>query len=497
MKSCSMISVLFIVIGVVSLNAEQIDWSEDTYAIWPRLKDAPEQTAVVSWSDWMVFDHAVHGKPGVRYILNKMAASGIRTVWWRTFGGGWALYPSEVAGVTTGNYSGQGADYSQYDSLVDAVEYGHKLGLKVYAWFTPLEEAHGWPDNVRSHYVDARRDQWDVTKMGVPVDAPSFYYPGYRQYKSDLAREMISRYDVDGIVIDFERRGSPARNDSWGYLPQILGAFKHDTGLDAKSLSSRDPRWQRFRAQYVGVFMRDLRRYIDAQSRPIELIMMFPPDQPLAAHWDAETWAKQGLIDKFVLVQSGPEGWGSPVHNSDSLLKQYDSWKEPKSLILYALKADRRLLANRVRAAIDAGWDDIVWFETTYLHFNKTYDVPRDVALPISARLQSPLVDLTDGGEVVVLAAGNWKLFLNDRPIAEGDADIIKRVTLPQHDGQHRLTVLCELTESSQRAGVVVQGKAGDATIHTDATWRSDDSNHSEVITIAQPGIPPFLGEAR
>lgn len=481
---------------------DRFTWRGDTYVIWPQLEDAPDQAAVVSWSDWMVFDHAIFGDPGVRFILNEMAASGIRTVWWRTFGGGWALYPSHVDGVTTGNYPGQGADYSQYDSLADAVEYGHKLGLKVYAWYTPLEEAHGWPDNVRSHYVDAHRDQWDMSEAGVTLGAPSFYYDEYRQYKADLAREMIGRYDVDGLVIDLGRRGSPGRTDSWGYLPPIVSAFHRETGLDPRDLPNDDPRWQRFRARYVGLFMRDVRDAVDDQDRDVELVMMFPADQPLSAHWDARGWAERGWIDAFALVAHGKEGWGSPADQTRGLVEEYRDLDRPLSLAMYALKGDRATIAHRTRRAIASGFDDIVWFETTYLHFKNIYDVPRSFALPMSAQMQSPPIDLTGGGEVAVLAAGDWTMRIGGDVVATGAAAVEQRVTLPPRPGLYPLVISCELPDRAPRAGAAVQGWAIDDAgkrhaIRTDASWHAIDGDGGAVgvVTVAQPGVPPFLGE--
>ena len=113
---------IFLILLPIFLSASE--WREDCYLIWPEKADAPQQAAAVSWSDWLVFFDAYSGVPGVRCILNEMAASGIREVWWRTFGGGHALYPSKVPGVTRGNYSGQGADFSEFDSLKEAVSYG-------------------------------------------------------------------------------------------------------------------------------------------------------------------------------------------------------------------------------------------------------------------------------------------------------------------------------------------------------------------------------------
>ena len=37
-----------------------------------------------------------------------------------------------------------GVDYSNFDSLAAAVDYGHSIGLKIHAWATINEDDHGW-----------------------------------------------------------------------------------------------------------------------------------------------------------------------------------------------------------------------------------------------------------------------------------------------------------------------------------------------------------------
>lgn len=364
------------------------------YVIWPQKVNAPLQTAVVSWSDWLVFSNAHFGKPGVRMILNEMAATGIREVWWRTFGGGWSLYSSKVDGVTAGNYPGQGADYSTFDSLAEAVAYGHQLGMKVHAWFTPLEEAHGWPDNVRSHYVDAHPQLQDSLKNGTPTGTPSFFYKAYRDYKLALATEMIERYDVDGLVLDFERLSAPTRSNQGGYIPQLLKAFKRKTSLDAKKLSVDDARWMRFRAGYVGQFVKDVHEITKRQKRRVPLTLMFLKNHLLTAHVDAQHWAKMRGVDQLAISAHGKEGWASPNDTMAKDLARFRQWGLPVQMIVYAFKGHRAAIQQRASEAVTAKVDGLIWFESTYLHFRQFYDRPLALASPHEATLQSLAVDL-------------------------------------------------------------------------------------------------------
>jgi uncharacterized lipoprotein YddW (UPF0748 family) len=480
---------IFVMILGGTVKAVAANWQSDTYVIWAQKKNAPHQAAVVSWSDWLVFGNAISGKPGVRYVLNTMAASGIREVWWRTFGGGNTLYSSKVPDVTNGNYAGQGADYGKYDSLKDAVEYAHKLGIKISAWYTPLEEAHGWADNVRSRYTDLHKDMWDRNVAGMSTGAPSMFYKKYRDYKLALAKEMLYDYDVDGMVIDFERLGGPVRSDLWGYLPQMVNGFNKQYNRSGKPATD-DPEWQAYRAGYVGKFMRGVKTLAAERKRPAELTVIFPAGKDLTAHWDISTWYKGKIIDRLGLIKHGSK-WAAPAPNLAGVKKQYQkSYKLPISVILYSLYGSNQEVENCLNKAIAGGAKDIIWFETTYLYFKKRYAIPTAAACPARIEISSPEYDLSQGGKLLVVAAGAWKLKVAGKVIASGEADKPYRITIPKTNGRKRMKFECVLPQNSTKAGIAVQGKIGTTQVRSNAEWTS---SQGQVVTLAQPGIPPFL----
>jgi hypothetical protein len=466
------------------------NWSEDTYVIWPLKSDAPKQASVVSFSDWLVFGDATFGKPGVRFIINKMAASGIRKIWWRTFGGGHAQYTSKVPEVTMANYAGQGGDYSKYNSLKDAVQYARKLGLEIYVWYTPLEEAHGWPDNVRSRYTDLHRNLWDRLHTGNYVDAPSLAYRQYRDYKLALAKEMLD-YKVDGLVLDFERGGSPGRSDLWGYLPQQVMAFNKEYGRKGMP-ATNDKDWQRFRAQNTGKLVKSISEYAKKKNKNTEIIAMFREQFPLNAYWDVAAWEKAGIIDRLCPVSHGRKGWGHPSSDPGQIYRKYiNKSRLPVSMIIYSLNGSNQEIEQSAKNAIASGCKELVWFETTYLYFAKRYALPLEIACPKRATLTSPEYDFSKGGSIYLTAAGKWNLSIGGKLIASGTRNRVYKVNIPATNGKNRLSVKCELSAASDKAGIAIQGVAGDGTvIKSDRSWNSD---LGKVTTIAQPGIPPFL----
>lgn len=468
------------------LGAEE--WRSETFAVWPLRPESRIQSSVISFSDWLVFGDANYGEPGIRAIVNQMAASGIRNVWFRLFGGGHAQYPTRVPEATVANYAGQGGDFSQFDGLAATEKFARKLGLGFCVWFTPLEEAHGWPDNVRSRYVDFHPELGDRLASGLAAGAPSLSFEAYRTYKCAFVEEVFSRYRPDALVIDLERGGAPRRSNQWGYLPDEVakfnGEFKH-SGNPAPD----DPDWLKFRARHTTELIEAMRLIVKKHNPQAKLIVMYPGDRPLTAHWDIADIAKRKLADELVLAEHGAT-WGSPVPAAQSAWrKTADETKLPVRPIIYTLSNGRAAGAEAVKLLRD-GVPGIVWFETTYLNFHSLYDLPLAINAPMAARIESPVYDFSGGGEVTVLGAGDWTLAAAGKTLGEGKAFAVRNVAVPA-DFKGKLELDVKLPARSQYCGIALQGFAIDAAgrrqpIQSDGSWPG-------VTTVAQPGIPPFL----
>ena len=129
----------------------------------------------------------------------------------QVFGGGYALYPSSFVPHW---YSSSPANF---DSLAAAVTRGHALGLEVHAYInlclvhqgsspTPTNPAHLINAHPEWAMVNAAGVS-DITKVGV-AGTDIFYdphQPGFRQYLIDVATEIVTNYDVDGVHLDYVR----------------------------------------------------------------------------------------------------------------------------------------------------------------------------------------------------------------------------------------------------------------------------------------------------
>ena len=103
------------------------------------------------------------GNESVRYMLDRCRELGLRKIYWRCLDGGRALYASELL---EGESVGWDEDCYQawawgepatrqaeahrrwyrkgFDSLKEAVRYGHRQGMEIHAWMSINEDDHAW-----------------------------------------------------------------------------------------------------------------------------------------------------------------------------------------------------------------------------------------------------------------------------------------------------------------------------------------------------------------
>lgn len=468
------------------------EWSPETRAIYGRYADAPLQITAVSFSDWYVFKNGVFGVPGVRAIINEAAAAGTDVIMWRSHGGGVALYPSQVAGSTIRNHADGRADYNRFDSFAEARDFTRQLGRKLFIWITPLEEAHGEMLNSRGRYTELHPQLLEVDgRTGKPLPVPSFFYPEYRHFKAEIFQELVNRYSPEGVVIDFERRGAPTRGDRHGYIPEALRQFNRAArkAPDHRPAEA-DPEWKKFRAEWVGEYLREARRGL---RNPPEIVGFVPWDAELHAYGDPLGWLTDGTLDAAAVYRHASGRWGV----ADTYRKE-DRRRFPgetaKYAIIYLYGKDRDAELEAARSAAEAGFTGIIWMESANLSGSGRYAMTRRLAGPDTAELISPEYDLSRGGDLQVLATGEWRLVVGDF-LASGSAGKLAKIVIPPQNRRAALRFTLSHPPEATAAGLVVEGEIGGTKVRTaPETWRASAPGYTlTTVSTGIPGIPPFL----
>ncbi|MCX7425375.1 MAG: family 10 glycosylhydrolase [Planctomycetia bacterium] len=225
----------------------------------------------------------------VKTILDRHAAAGNKTVYWRTTDGGDAMYWSKLCRVSHGpttdetrqNYGPEVTekfkqyDFGKFDVFRTAVDYGHELGMRVLAWFECDNEDHGLgPSEFIVKHPQFARVWWDhsVVPWGL-----SLAFPEVVDYKIGMAREMMA-YGCDGIFLDLAR-GAYSRpiNDGsaalWGYEEPLVKRYRDRTGCDAFGVDPGEPAWVDVRAECFTGMIRALGRMMRAEFPGKELVL--------------------------------------------------------------------------------------------------------------------------------------------------------------------------------------------------------------------------------
>lgn len=307
-------------------------------------------SAPLTHSDWMLKPNIAWGPDGVKHMLDACQACGWSRVHWRAFDGGLADYPSKVArpmgswdednfwnpktpedkalaekfGVTAAkgeelNKRFAAMDYAKFDAFGEAVRYGHSIGLKIDAWVTINEDDHGW--GISSDFAKQHPQfRWKKRDGRFYKSQMSFAFPEVRAYKLAILKELLDKYEIDGIFLDWIRTGDVRDNPQTdangiadnGYEDPNIQAFKQKYNADPHEVPNDDDRWVRLRAEPQNVFMRDVRELVNEHRRrvPISALVGHPWhyrgfNDPIDGNLrglllDVKTWANESLIDAAV-----------------------------------------------------------------------------------------------------------------------------------------------------------------------------------------------------
>lgn len=217
-----------------------------------------------------------------------------------------------------------------FDSLAYAIEKAHSEGMQVHAW---VNVCRIWRDqNVPTdsrHIVNAHPEWLSKTVDGKTRAAEGLFMdpgvPAAREYTAALCEDIVRRYDVDGIHLDYIRYPG----DEWGYNDEALARYYGETGTNRKP-STKDARWCEWRRQQVTEQVRLISEKIHAVKPKVVLsaatIAWGPPGSDFGktspycqVFQDWKTWAARGYLDAIIPMNYKNE-------NSAKTAQQFRDW---------------------------------------------------------------------------------------------------------------------------------------------------------------------------
>jgi uncharacterized lipoprotein YddW (UPF0748 family) len=231
----------------------------------------------------------------VRTIVANCAATGFNTILFQVRGQADAYYRSEIEPWA----ERLGGRDPGFDPLETACREAKRRGIKLHAWINALPAWRGVePPKDRTH-IARRRPDWLVAgKDGRPQAYHAHYValnpclPEVRDYVADVVRDIVSRYDVDGLHLDYIR----FIEGDWSYDARTLKLFRSASGATP---AQNPAAWAAFRRDAVSELVRQLRRVVgEARPRAVLSAAIFPSAASRErVLQDAENWVRRGWVD--------------------------------------------------------------------------------------------------------------------------------------------------------------------------------------------------------
>ncbi len=166
-------------------------WMATVYGIdWPNLKLSSSPTAGQVQSQ----------KDRLCQLLDSLQSGNMNACYFQVRSRSDAMYKSSYEPWSSDLIETRGAEPS-YDPLAFAVEEAHKRGIELHAWVNPyrFESTAGQWAGQAGDYATTHPD-WVVRVGDATILNPGI--PAVRDRISDIVKEIVTNYDIDGIVFD-------------------------------------------------------------------------------------------------------------------------------------------------------------------------------------------------------------------------------------------------------------------------------------------------------
>ena len=226
-------------------------------------------------------------------ILDQLKEANFNTVMLQTRLRGDLIYPSTIETFPEA-LTGRTGRNPGYDPLAFAIEECHKRGMELHAWIVTIPAGNNRQIRLLGKHSIVRKNRKIVKQhQGAWYLDPG--HPETANYLASIVREIVSRYDVDGIHFDYIRYPENARR-----FPDRDTHRKYGKGKDLKQ-------WRRDNitaiARRLHAEVKQLKPWVKVSSSPVGKFKDTSRYSSLGwnayetVYQDAQGWLKEGIHD--------------------------------------------------------------------------------------------------------------------------------------------------------------------------------------------------------
>ncbi len=256
----------------------------------------------------------------VRQTINKLKLLNVNALYIETWYDGYCIGQIDVDGVK------QNAVHDGYDVLEGFIRIGHENGIEVHAWvenfFIGYYDGSLQPSNQllvdwsEKILIDKKGRHYFYYYDGCNFGFLNPYDRECRDFVLEIYRELITKYDLDGLHLDYIR--FPELNyqeDDFGYNADIIAAFAKKTGIktDPRTFakgSSEKEKWDQFRREIITSFVEEVYEMVTDLEPELWLSAATYPDVKLVRttiFQDVATWVENDWLDEVFSMSYGAD----------------------------------------------------------------------------------------------------------------------------------------------------------------------------------------------
>ncbi|HHY45929.1 MAG TPA: family 10 glycosylhydrolase [Firmicutes bacterium] len=358
----------------ITLLAGALAGAEAPYAVTGTFQDGPGEFRGV----WVNAKSIPTDAAGIREMVERLSYAHFNAIFLEVFYQGYTVYPSRV--MVSRGMPPQMPLFDGLDPLDMVIKEAHARSIEVHAWLSMFYVGLNSPGPILTRYPE-----WAAInrngEIGYRQGPNRFFWvcpmhAGVSEFYTDLACEIVGRYDVDGIHLDYVRFPDPAVADTC-YSREHRAEFQRLYGIDLLDLDPYEnpaefKAWNKMRAdsvtRLVGLIsqrVHDLEPRVRVtaavmpRGMPIELNPGFLQDWPL--------WLRSGYLDAVV-----PMTYSSRANEMKGLLVWSRYFAEGAPVPVYAGLQGFNLpgpqqLVDQIDAARQSGAPGVAIFAYPYL----------------------------------------------------------------------------------------------------------------------------------
>lgn len=343
--------------------------------------DSPRVEGRAIWLDRGTIVSAQNPE-GLKKVIQKLHQAGINIVYFETLNAGFPIYPSAILKSNP--------LIQDWDPLKVAVEEGHRLGMEVHAWvwaFAVGNRRHNPLINQPVTYPGPMLSEAGLMSEalrnsggGLEVDGRQHEFwldPASekgRAFLLSVYREIVSRYEVDGLQLDYIRYPFQTSGTRMGYDPVGRDRFYRATGQTLDNLDDYTAKlWIAWKTYQVSSFVQQVSSTLRGLRPTLKIsAAVFPmrrESRIVTIQQDWETWIENGWVDTL-----SPMSYTTDPERLQGMFDYVQSSPQKRSLIYPGIalhRLDGGQLVQHLEALRDRGGLGVTLFAGAHLDSEK------------------------------------------------------------------------------------------------------------------------------